>query len=179
MRNSVKKPIVLVGMMGSGKSTVGKRLAHKLNLQFYDSDKIIEEREGLTINDIYEYKGEAYFKNQEAVVIKELMTYGTVIISTGGGSFLIEEVRELIKANSMSVWLRTDINTIYERVSRRNTRPLLNTADKMQTIVELIQAATPIYEQADVIVDSNNYGAHFVVDTIIQKIKNLLNEQSK
>jgi shikimate kinase len=172
MRNSAKKPLVLVGMMGSGKSTVGKRLAYKLNLQFYDSDKIIEEREGLSINDIYEYKGEDYFKSQEVLVIKELLSYGTVIISTGGGSFLIDEVRELITTNSTSIWLRTDIDTIYERVSRRNTRPLLNTADKMQTIVQLIQDATPVYEQADIIVDSNNYGAHFVVDTIIQKLKN-------
>ncbi len=172
MRNTIKKPLVLVGMMGSGKSTVGKRLAYKLNLQFYDSDKIIEERERLSINDIYEYKGEEYFKNQETQVIKELLSYGTVVISTGGGSFLIDEIRELIKANTVSVWLRTDIDTIYERVSRRNTRPLLNTDDKMKTIINLIQDATPIYEQANIIVDSNNYGVHFVVDSIIQKIKN-------
>jgi shikimate kinase len=173
MRYIIRKPIVLVGMMGSGKSTVGKRLAYKLNLQFYDSDKIIEEREGLSITDIYEYKGEAYFKKQEIDVIKEVLNYGTVILSTGGGSFLIEEIRQVIKDHAISIWLRTNIDTIYERVSRRNTRPLLNTANKMETIQNMITDATPIYEQADMIVDSNNFGAHFVVDTIIQKLKNL------
>lgn len=174
MRNLIKKPIVLVGMMGSGKSTIGKRLAYKLNLQFYDSDKIIEEREGLSVVDIYDYRGEEYFKQQELKVIKEIIDYGTIVLSTGGGSFLIDELRDLIKQKAISVWLNADIDTIHDRVSRRNTRPLLNTLDKLETIKKMVDESTKFYEKADITIDCRNMDTHFVVDTIINKLKNFL-----
>lgn len=174
MRNVIKKPIVLVGMMGSGKSTIGKRLAYKLNLQFYDSDKIIEEREGLSVVDIYDYRGEEYFKSQELKVIKEIIGYGTVVLSTGGGSFLINELRELIKDKAISIWLRADIDTIHGRVARRNTRPLLNAPNKLELIKKMIDESTKYYEEADITIDCSNMDTYFVVDTIITKLKNFL-----
>jgi shikimate kinase len=173
MRNLiVKKPVVIVGMMGSGKSTIGKRLAHKLNLQFYDSDKTIEERENLSVVDIFYYKGEEYFRQEEANIIKEILGYGSVILSTGGGSFLIEEVREMVKKKATSIWLKTDLSTIHKRVSRRNTRPGLDTADdKLEVLQKIAEEALPIYQEADIVIDCDNMETFHVVDAIINKLK--------
>lgn len=172
----VKKPVVLVGMMGSGKSTVGKRLAYKLNLQFYDSDKMIEEREGLSVVDIFYYKGEDYFRNLETQIIKEIIGYGNIILSTGGGGFLIDEVRETIKEKATSIWLKTDLSTIHERVLRRNTRPELDsTDDKLGALEKIAAEAIPIYEQADIIVESDKMETFHVVDSILSKLRNLHN----
>ena len=176
MRNLLKKPIVIVGMMGSGKSTVGKRLAHRLNLQFYDSDKTIEEREGLSVMDIYDFRGEEYFKQQETKVISEIINYGIVILSTGGGSLLIKEVRELIKEKAITIWLKANIETLYERVSRRNTRPHLAGVDKLDTIQKLLKESEPVYQESDIIVESKDMEAHFVVDTILSKLKHFLEQ---
>ena len=167
----IKKPIVLIGMMGSGKSTIGKRLGYKLNLQFYDSDKIIEEREKLSVLDIFDFRGEEYFRKLEAVVIKEIINYGTVVISTGGESFKNSEIRDSIKQNAISIWLKTDIETLFERVSRRNTRPQLNGTNKMEVIERMVAENYPIFEQADIIIESKNMEAHFVVDTIMSRLK--------
>lgn len=171
MRNYVKKPIVLVGTMGSGKSTIGKRLAYKLNLQFYDSDKIIEEREGLSIIDIFDFRGEAYFKEQEIKVINEILSYGTVVLSTGGESFLIEEVRDNIKNNAISIWLKANADTLFERVSRRNTRPQFLNDDKKSVIEKMIEESYPLFEQADITIESKDMEAHLIVDTILAKLK--------
>lgn len=177
MRNLIKKPIVLVGMMGSGKSTIGKRLAYKLNLQFYDSDKLIEEREGLSIVDIFDYRGEEYFRKQEVNTIKEILNYGTVVLSTGGESFMHDEVRSAIKESATSIWLKTNIDILHERVSRRNTRPQFAGENKMELIERMVAESYPVYEQADIVVESKDMEAHFVVDTIMSKLKGYLGEQ--
>jgi shikimate kinase len=174
MRNLLKKPIVIVGMMGSGKSTVGKRLAHRLNLQFYDSDKMIEEREGLSVMEIYDYRGEEYFKQQEIKIISEILNYGIVVISTGGRSLLIEEIRNSVKDNAITVWLKANLETLHERVSRRNTRPHLSGVNKYETIQKLLEECEPIYRESDIIVESKDMEAHFVVDTILSKLKTFL-----
>ncbi|KIE04603.1 Shikimate kinase [Candidatus Jidaibacter acanthamoeba] len=171
MRIKVTKPIVLVGIMGSGKSTIGKKLAKKLHMQFYDSDQVIEEREGLKIVDIYDYRGEEYFKKQEESIIKEVLRYGTIILSTGGGSFANEEVRNLIKEKAISIWLYSDIDTIYERISRRNTRPGLNGENKLEVLESLIEQQYPLLEQADIKINSGNADAHYIVDNILVKLK--------
>ncbi len=175
----VNKPIVLVGMMGSGKSTIGKRLANKLNIQFYDSDKIIEEREGLSVLDIYDYRGEEYFNNKEIEVITEILSYGPVVLSTGGSSFMLEKVRELVKNSSISIWLDTKIETIHERVSRRNTRPLLNVDNKLEVIQQLVDERTPTYQLADIKVESGDMDAHYVVDTLLLKLKSFFPTDTK
>lgn len=173
MRVTVNRPIVLVGMMGSGKSTIGKRLAYKLNLQFYDSDKVIEERDGLPIMDIYDFRGEQYFKEQETKVISEILDYGVVVLSTGGESFLIDAVRQKVKDKAISVWLKTDISTLHERVSKRNNRPQLAGDNKLELIEKMVEQSYPIFEEADIIVESKDMEAHFVVDTILARIKSL------
>ena len=158
-------------MMGSGKSTIGKRLAYKLNRLFYDSDKIIEDKEGLSTRDIYDFRGEEYFKEQELKVIKETLNYGSVVLSTGGESFLSDEIRQLIMDKAISVWLKADISTLYERVSKRNTRPQLINENKMEVLEDMIAVSYPIFEQANIIVESKDMEAHFVVDTILARLK--------
>ncbi|WPX96917.1 Shikimate kinase [Candidatus Bandiella woodruffii] len=165
------KPIVLVGMMGSGKSTVGKKLARKLNLQFYDSDKVLEEREGLNIVDIHEFMGPKYFQQIEEETIKEIIDYGTVILSTGGSSFMNENIRQMIKEKAVSVWLDVDCETIYERVSRRNTRPeLMAIGNKKELLMKMIEERRPIFESADIKVESA-LEAHHLVETIAKRIE--------
>lgn len=166
-----KKPLVLIGMMGSGKSTIGKRLSYKLNLQFYDTDQIIEAKEKLTILEIFDFRGEEYFRKLESKVIKETLDYGTVVISIGGESFKNEEIRSSIKEKAISIWLKTDIEVLHERVSRRNTRPQFNNGNKMDTIKKMMEENYPVFEQADIIIESKNMEAHFVVDTIMSKLK--------
>ena len=174
MRNLIKKPIVIIGMMGSGKSTIGKRLAHRLNLQFYDSDKLIEERENLSVRDIYDYKGADYFKQQEIKVITEVLNYGSIVLSTGGESFLIDEIRKLIQDNAITIWLKANIDTLHDRVSRRNTRPQFIGDNKYETIQKMLETSEPIYENSNIIVESKDMEAHFIVDTIMSKLKHYL-----
>ena len=179
MRDMINKPIVLVGMMGSGKSTVGKRLARKLNFQFYDSDKIIEERNGLSIVDIFEFRGEEYFRKQEIEVIREILGYGKVVISTGGDSFIFEEIRELIKKEAVSVWLSADIETLYARVSRRATRPqLLNNIDQREVLETMLKDRAEIYSTADISVQSGDNETHFIVDIILSKMKKICEDEA-
>lgn len=179
LRSMMKKPLVLVGMMGSGKSTIGKRLAYKLNLQFYDSDKTIEEREGLSLPEIFDFRGEEYFKAQEVKAIKEILSYGTVVLSTGGESFVNPEVRELVKEKGISLWLKTDIEKVYERVLRRNTRPQLNTPNKMELIQNMVDTYYPLFAQADIIVESRDMEAHFVVDSVLAQLREFLGHEPK
>ncbi|RZI47603.1 shikimate kinase [Rickettsiales endosymbiont of Peranema trichophorum] len=169
----VNKPIVLIGMVGSGKSTIGKKLAQKLNKQFYDSDHVMEMREGLSVLDIHDYRGENYFRAKEEEVIKEILGYGEVVLSTGGNSFMNDSIRQLIKDHGVSVWLYSDIDTTYNRVSRRNTRPGLDTGDKLKIIEQMVLEYYPIYEEADIKVENRNSNVHYIVDDILLKLKHM------
>lgn len=171
MKRLFTRPIVLIGIVGSGKSTIGKKLARKLNLQFYDSDKVIEEREGLSIVDIYDYKGEQYFRYLEESVIKEILNYGTLLLSTGGSTFMNEELRSLIKQKAISIWLSTDIETLYSRVTRRNTRPELNHGNKKAILQQMLDERSEIYNKADIIVESKDYDVHYIVDVIKSRLQ--------
>lgn len=174
MTIKVLKPIVLVGMLGTGKSTVGKKLARKLHMKFYDSDQVIEEREGLSIVEIVDYRTEDYLRQQEEKIISEIIRYGPVVLSTGGGSFIHENVRNIIKDKAISIWLYTDLDIIHERVSRRNTRPDLHHGDKREILEQMVKERYPIYEQANLKVESGNSDTHHIVDTILFKLKEFL-----
>ena len=167
---SLTKPIVLVGLMGSGKSTVGYRLAKRLDLPFLDTDSEIERNIGCSISDIFAGAGEDYFRGLEKRTIVELLTHTPHILATGGGAFIQEETRHVIKENAISVWLRADIEVLLERVSRRKTRPLLETGDKREILTKLMEERYPIYAQADVVVDSGTDSHGVAVDAIISAL---------
>lgn len=170
---SLNKPIVLVGTMGAGKSTVGTRLAKKLRVPFYDTDNLVQEMAGCSIDDIYKYAGEEFFKAKERQVIEELLNLTNCIISTGGGAFIDPTNRELIKEKSVSIWLKANYETILERVSRRNTRPTLRTGNKAVLVEQLIKDCYPFYQEAHICVNSGDGPHMIIVDDIIQKISTL------
>lgn len=144
------KTIVLVGMMGSGKSAIGKALATKLDVPFLDSDAAIEEAAALTIAEIFERDGERFFRKREAEVIDRLLTGPPCILSTGGGAYLTKTVREAIAAKATAVWLDASLDILWERVRHKDTRPLLRTADPRQTLSDIFDARVPVYRLAEI-----------------------------
>ena len=152
-----ERSIVLVGMMGVGKSTIGRRLATRLRLPFTDADHEIEvAHAGMTIPEIFADHGEPYFRDGEARVIARLLDSAPGVLSTGGGAFMREETRQRIRAKAISVWLRADADVILRRVKRRVDRPLLQTEDPAATIQRLIDVRYPVYAQADLTVLSRD-----------------------
>lgn len=170
---NLNKPIVLVGMMGAGKSTVGTRLAKKLRVSFYDTDNLVQEMAGCSIDEIFKYAGEDFFRDKERQVVDELLNLTNCVISTGGSAFIDDVNRKLIKEKSISIWLRADYDTILERVSRRNTRPTLKTGNKADLVDQLIKERYPIYEEANLCVNSGDGPHMIIVDDIISKIAKL------
>jgi len=164
----IPRTIALVGLMGVGKSTVGRRLAARLGLPFADGDDEIEQAAGMTVADIFTTLGEGGFRDGEARVMKRLLEGPPMVLATGGGAILNADTRALMKAHSTSVWLRADLKVIASRVQRRDTRPLLRGKDPMQALSALAEVRYPIYGQADVIVDVGA-GAHGeAVEAIVQ-----------
>jgi shikimate kinase len=152
-----RRSIVLVGMMGAGKSTIGRRLAARLHLPFQDADAEIElAHAGMTIPEIFAAHGEPYFRDGEARVIARLLDNGPGVLATGGGAFMREETRGRIRDRAVSVWLKADADTIMKRVKRRADRPLLQTADPAATIGRLIEERHPVYQLADITVASRD-----------------------
>jgi shikimate kinase len=152
-----RRSVVLVGMMGAGKSTIGRRLAARLHLPFQDADAEIElAHAGMTIPEIFAAHGEPYFRDGEARVIARLLDNGPGVLATGGGAFMREETRGRIRDKAVSVWLKADAETIMKRVKRRADRPLLQTADPAATIGRLIEERHPIYQLADITVASRD-----------------------
>ena len=150
----VTKPIVLVGLMGVGKSTVGRRLAARLGLPFVDADVEIEEAAGMTISEIFERFGEPYFRDGERRVIARLIDGRPKVIATGGGAFMNEQTRALILEQAIAVWLDADVDTLAERVGRRPVRPLLKDRDAREVLHELAAKRNPIYALAPIHVRS-------------------------
>ena len=142
-----KRSIVLVGMMGAGKSTIGRRLAARLRLPFFDADTEIEAAAGMSIPDIFETHGEPYFRDGEARVIARLLDSGPAVLATGGGAFMREETRKRIRDKAVSIWLKADADVIMKRVRRRADRPLLQTADPAATVERLLDEREPVYQQ--------------------------------
>src|SRR6478672_11257790 len=151
------RPIVLVGMMGAGKSTVGRRLAARLRLPFFDADVEIEAAAGMSIPDIFLAHGEPYFRDGEARVIARLLDSGPAVLATGGGAFTErEETRKRISDKAVSIWLKADIDVIMKRVRRRADRPLLQTTDPVATVNRLLEAREPVYQGADLTILSRD-----------------------
>jgi shikimate kinase len=155
----VERPIVLVGLMGAGKTTVGRRLAAMLRLPFVDADEEIEKAAGLSVPEIFDLHGEEEFRRGERRVIARLLQGAPHVLATGGGAFMNAETRALVKAHAISVWLRADLDVLMRRVEKRDSRPLLRGGDPRATMERLMAERYPVYAQADLTIDSNN-GPH-------------------
>jgi shikimate kinase len=167
-----RRSVVLVGMMGVGKSTIGRRLAARLHLPFQDADTEIElAHAGMTIPEIFAAHGEPYFRDGEVRVIARLLDNGSGVLATGGGAFLREETRKRIRDKAVSVWLKADADTILKRVKRRADRPLLQTADPAATIGRLIDERHPVYELADVTIASRDVLHEKIVEECIVALR--------
>ncbi len=165
------KPIVLVGMMGSGKSSVGRRLAARLHLPFYDADDEIETAAGMRVAEIFERYGEPYFRDGERRVIARLLDQKPCVIATGGGAFAQDDTRALILARGTAIWLDVPVPVLVDRVSRRGHRPLLVGRDPAQVLTELLDKRGPAYAQAPVHVLSDAAPHGRAVDAIIAALK--------
>jgi shikimate kinase len=170
--------IVLVGMMGAGKSSIGRRLAHRLNLPFVDADTEIEAAHaGMTIPEIFAKYGEPYFRDGEVRVIARLLDGGPGVLATGGGAFMREETRQRIAAKGISMWLRADPDVILRRVRRRSDRPLLQTDDPAATIQRLVDERYPVYAQSDLTVLSRDVPHEKIVDECLQMLRAYLQDR--
>ena len=165
-----KRLIVLVGMMGAGKSTIGRRLAARLNLPFVDADTEIEAAAGMSIPEIFEAHGEPHFRDGEARVIARLLESGPGVLATGGGSFMREETRRRIGEKAVSIWLKADPDVILRRVKRRADRPLLQTTDPAATVTRLLGEREPVYERADITIASREVPHDKIVDECIDAL---------
>src|ERR1700712_443924 len=170
-----RRSIVLVGMMGAGKSTIGRRLAARLRLPFLDADIEIEAAHaGMTIPEIFATHGEPYFRDGEARVIARLLDNGPAVIATGGGAFMREETRNRIRDRAVSIWLKADADVIMKRVKRRADRPLLQTEDPAATVSRLLEAREPVYQSADLTIWSRDVPHDRIVDECLDALRALL-----
>ena len=165
------KSVILVGMMGAGKTSVGKRLARAMGVPFRDADREIEEAAGCTVNEIFERLGEPAFREGERKVIARLLGYPPHILATGGGAFIDPETRAGIKEHAISVWLKADIALLLERVSRKDTRPLLRNTEPRLALEKLLEEREPIYALADIIVMSDAGPHETVVNRILKALE--------
>ncbi|MBX9824578.1 MAG: shikimate kinase [Xanthobacteraceae bacterium] len=169
-----QRSIVLVGMMGAGKSSVGRRLANRLGIPFVDADIEIEKAAGMTITEIFASHGEPYFRAGEARVIARLLEGGPQVLATGGGAFMNADTRANIRAKGVSVWLRAALEVLSRRIKRRNDRPLLTTADPVETLRRLMDERYPVYAGADLTVESRDVPHEAIVDEIIEGLRGRL-----
>lgn len=166
-----ERSIVLVGLMGVGKTTVGRRLANLLHLPFLDADHEIEEAAGCTVSEIFRRYGEPAFRDGERRVIQRLLDGPRHVLATGGGAFMDARTREAIRQRGVSVWLKADIGLLMERVARKGTRPLLQTADPRGTMERLVAERYPVYAEADLTVESREGPHDRVVKAIVQALR--------
>jgi len=161
------RPLVMVGMMGAGKSSIGKRLASRFGLSFADADAEIELAANATISEIFEQHGETYFRDGERRVIQRLLGQGCRVIAAGGGAFMQDETRAAIQAHAISIWLQADLNVLLARVRRRANRPLLEKGDPGKILEGLMRERGPVYALADIHVRSRDVAHEVVIDDII------------
>jgi shikimate kinase len=161
------RSVVLVGMMGAGKSSIGRRLAGRLGVAFADADNEIEVAHRMTIPDIFSTYGEAYFRAGETRVIARLLDGGPQVLATGGGAFMNQDTRAAIGAHGVSVWLKAEFDVLMRRIKRRQDRPLMKTEDPGETLRALMAERYPVYAQADVTIQSREVPHEKIVDEIV------------
>ena len=166
----LRRTVALVGMMGAGKSSVGRRLAARLNAEFRDADSEIEMAAGCSVSDIFARYGEQAFRDVERKVIGRLLQEPAHILATGGGAFIDDSTRAEITARATSVWLRAPLDVLVERVGRRETRPLLRDGDPREILERLLETREPVYASADITVDSEDGPHHGAVDRILSEL---------
>lgn len=166
----VDRPIVLIGLMGAGKSAVGRRLAARLSVPFIDADAEIEAAAGCSISEIFDRHGEAAFRDGERRVIARLIARRQLVLATGGGAFMDAEIRARIREKAISVWLRAELDVLTARVARRNNRPLLKKGDAREILKQLMAKRYPVYAEADVIIESGNGPHQAVVEQILGEL---------
>ncbi len=164
------RPLVLVGLMGAGKSSIGRRLAEKLDLPFVDADHEIEVAAGKTIREIFADHGEPYFREGERRVISRLIESGAQVLATGGGAFMNEETRKSIAAHGISIWLRAELPLLMKRVMKRPDRPLLQADNPEAVMQRLINERYPVYANADIIIDSRDVQHTQMVNEVIKAL---------
>ena len=167
------RSIVLIGMMGAGKSSIGRRLASRLGIPFIDADTEIESAAGMTIPEIFEKHGEPYFRAGEARVIARLLDNGPQVLATGGGSVMDPQTRALIGQKGISIWLKADIDVLLKRTKRRNDRPLV------EKLKDLLPVREPIYAQADIIIQSRDEPHDTIIDEIMGELPKRLGLNSE
>lgn len=165
------KNIILIGAMGAGKSTVGRRLAKRLGTQFYDSDQVIQKKTGVDIPTVFEYEGESGFRMREEKVIDELCLLEDIVLATGGGAVLSEKTRELLSTRGTVFYLKASVDTLVNRTQGDTNRPLLNALNKQQTITALLQQREPLYQEiADHIIITDRHTTNWTVNQILKRI---------
>lgn len=164
------RSLVLVGLMGAGKTTIGRRLASRLGIDFVDADVEIEKAAGTSIADIFKDFGEAHFRDGEQRVIARLLGSGPQVLATGGGAFMNEKTREATRQHGLSIWLKADLDVLMKRVSKRSHRPLLQNDDPETVMKRLIDERYPLYANSDITVDSKEGPHDDVVDEIIKAL---------
>ena len=165
-----RRTIALVGLMGVGKSSVGRRLASALDLPFRDADSEVETAAGRSISDIFADLGEAAFREGERRVISRLLDQPPHVLATGGGAFMNDQTRELIKSHAISIWLKADLEVLARRVSRKDTRPLLVGKDPLEVLKAQAAARYPAYAEADLTVETGDAAHHVTVDQVIRAL---------
>jgi shikimate kinase len=164
------RTIVLVGMMGAGKSAIGKRLARALGWPFEDADAAIEAAAGTTIAEIFAEIGEAAFRDKERRVIARLLGGEKQVLALGGGAFMDSQTRSLVRDRALSIWLRADLEALLRRTARRTDRPLLAQGDPRATLARLLEQREPVYAEADIVVDSGSGPLNAVVDRVLDAL---------
>ena len=175
---SLPRTVALVGLMGAGKSAIGKRLAARLGLPFVDADDEIERAAGCTIAEFFERYGEQEFRAGERRVIGRLLEDTPRVLSTGGGAYMDPETRALMKTRALTVWLRAELDVLFDRVKKRTHRPLLRQGDPREILARLMQQRYPIYAEADIVVDSTAQPAERTTEQVLDAIRAYLQAQT-
>lgn len=173
-----RKSVVLIGLMGAGKTAIGRRLAKRLDLAFTDADSEIEQAAGQAITDIFAEHGEAYFRDGEQRVIARLLEGGPQVLATGGGAYMSQQTRGNISREGVSIWLKADLDVLLERTGRRDNRPLLKTGDPKSVLETLMAERYPVYANADITIQSRDVAHDVIVDEIVAALNQKMNSST-